>query len=151
MVIPVRFAGVSPGPPERWRLHPLGEVRRLGRRRHERGGGGERMRVSTYTTQPAIVFDSTLLDLSEKALRCWAPAFDIAVGEQVHVRAVLSNGLLSQTGTVTVVREAPDGLGQHIVVMFRSPSASTVQLIRRYLFAWEPVHRRTRRAGEEHG
>nr|BFE78279.1 hypothetical protein GCM10020093_008800 [Planobispora longispora] len=106
------------------------------------------MRVSTFTTQPPITFDSTLLDLSEKALRCWAPAFDITVGEQVHIRALLSNGILSQVGTVTVVREAPNGLGQHIVVVFRSPSASTVQLIRRYLFAWEPVYRRARQAAE---
>ncbi|GGS94806.1 hypothetical protein GCM10010156_61330 [Planobispora rosea] len=149
VVLPVRLTGILPGPPERWEVQPLGEARRLGRRRHERGGGGEPMRLSTFATQPAVTFDSTLLDLSEKALRCWTPAFDIAVGERVHVRALLSIGTLSQIGTVTAVREAPNGLGQHLVVVFQSPSASTVQLIRRYLFVWGPVYRRARRGAEE--
>ncbi|MFC4058936.1 PilZ domain-containing protein [Planomonospora corallina] len=137
VVLPVLLERITPGPRERWHLRPLGEPRRTGRRQHERGGGGEKMRISTLAAQPAVTFDSTLLDLSEKALRCWAPASDIAVGEELHVQVVLSTGILSHIGKVTIVRETPDGIGQHIVVSFHSLSAPTVQIIRRYLFAWE--------------
>ncbi|GAT65004.1 hypothetical protein PS9374_00636 [Planomonospora sphaerica] len=136
VVLPVLLERITTGPAERWHLRPLGEPRQAGRRRHERGGGGEKMRISTLTAQPAVTFNSTLLDLSEKALRCWAPASDIAVGEELHVQVMLSTGVLSHIGKVTIVREAPDGIGQHIVVSFHSLPAPTVQIIRRYLFVW---------------
>ncbi|GGL58878.1 PilZ domain-containing protein [Planomonospora parontospora] len=137
VVLPVLLENITTGPSERWHLRPLGEPRPTGRRRHERGGGGEKMRISTLAAQPAVTFNSTLLDLSEKALRCWAPASDIAVGEELHVQVMLSTGAVSHIGKVTIVREAPDGIGQHIVVTFRSLPAPAVQIIRRYLFAWE--------------
>ncbi|MBG0833116.1 PilZ domain-containing protein [Planomonospora sp. ID67723] len=136
VVLPVLLEDITTGSSERWRLRPLGEPRQAGRRQHERGGGGEKMRISTLAAQPAVTFDSTLLDLSEKALRCWAPASDIAVGEELHIQVVLSTGVLSHIGKVTIVREAPDGIGQHIVVTFHPLTAPTVQIIRRYLFVW---------------
>ncbi|GGT04149.1 hypothetical protein GCM10010156_72450 [Planobispora rosea] len=141
VALPVRLEHIS-GSPERWRLRPLSEPQRIGRREHLRGGGGEKMRISTLAAQPAITFDSTLLDLSEKALRCWAPASDIAEGEELHIQVMLSTGILSQIGTVTIVRDDPDGFGQQIVVKFRQLATPTVQMIRRYLFAWEGTRRR---------
>ncbi|GIH79292.1 PilZ domain-containing protein [Planobispora longispora] len=147
VVLPVLLEHITAGPVERWHLRPLGEPRQAGRRQHERGGGGEKMRISTLAAQPAVTFDSTLLDLSEKALRCWAPASDLAVGEELHVQVVLSTGILSHIGKVTIVRDAADGIGQHIVVTFHPLAPPTVQIIRRYLFVWGS--RRARRSEEE--
>ncbi|GAA3446992.1 PilZ domain-containing protein [Planomonospora venezuelensis] len=151
VVLPVRLEHIAAGTPERWRVRPLGEPRQAGRRQHERGGGGEKMRISTLAARRAVTFDSTLLDLSEKALRCWAPASDIAVGEELHVQVVLSSGILSHIGKVTIVREASDGIGQHIVVTFHPLAPPTVQIIRRYLFAWESRRRALRPEREAAG
>ncbi|GIH78095.1 PilZ domain-containing protein [Planobispora longispora] len=141
-VLPVQLIDIVRQAPARWQVRATGAPRRLTRRQFFRGGGGEHLRLSLVSTGTTMRIASTLVDISERALRCAVRECELEPGAELRIEGTLGPGRLDQTGTVTTVRDDPDGPGRHVVVSFSTPSEPVAQMIRRYLLAWEITQRR---------
>ena len=139
IVLPCRLTGIADS---QWTLEPTASSRQDERREFARGGALATVELSTGADGEPV--RGTLVDISERGLRCWIDhgAVPVAPGDPVTATVWLGTREARLDAVVHSVRELPAQFaGQHLILTFEVED-DTAKLIQQYVLSWEIGERR---------